>query len=472
MRILVVDDDRSVREVVTKALSEDGFDVLEAPDAETAIELARSTTFDIVFSDVRMRRLSGFDLLRVFKQELQLDAEIVLMTGHASVEAALEAVTAGAHDYIVKPFSIADLTAVAASIAERRRMLRAAPAELPEDEAPFADLVGRSAPMIDVFKEVGRVAPTDLSVLIQGASGTGKEVIARTIHAKSRMSGRPFVAVNCGALTESLLDSELFGYVRGAFTGAAADRPGLFEVADGGTILLDEVTETSAAFQVKLLRVLQEGEVRRVGSNSPVKIHVRVLATTNRDAEALADAGQFRVDLLYRLNAVTIKVPPLRERTGDIDLMVASFMKRFRPLGSQPLRISHDALERLREYHWPGNVRELRHTVQRLVALNKGGVISVMDLPEKILGATGMLDRLLTEASEAEPRGQKGPPEGDDGRRWPQLSDVEARYVDRVLHHTGGNQKSAAEILGVDRKTLARMVERHGLDLDAIRQAK
>ncbi len=264
MQILVVDDDRSVREMVCEVLRDDGFNVEAAPDGETAIEMGRSQAYDLVFCDVKMGKTSGFDVLRAFKEDVQPDADIILMTGHASLESALEAVRGGARDYIVKPFSIEELSSLARTAMERRKMVREAPAVV-EQPAEFADLIGRSAPMIEVFKTIGRVAMTDLPLLICGESGTGKEVIARTIHANSPRSSNPFVAVNCGALTETLLETELFGHVKGAFTGANTDRRGLFEEASGGTLLLDEVTETSPAFQVKLLRVLQENEVRRVG---------------------------------------------------------------------------------------------------------------------------------------------------------------------------------------------------------------
>jgi DNA-binding NtrC family response regulator len=355
-------------------------------------------------------------------------------------------------------------------------------AAVSEPSPEFADLIGRSAPMMEVFKTIGRVAMTDLPVLIGGESGTGKEVIARTIHAHSPRALKPFVSVNCGALTETLLETELFGHVRGAFAGAAGDRPGLFEEAGGGTLLLDEVTEASPTFQIKLLRVLQENEVRRVGSGVGTKVDVRVLATTNRDPEALVASGLFREDLLYRLNVISLRLPPLRERGGDVELMVHAFLTRYRPPGAPPLRIAPEALERLRTYSWPGNVRELRHTMQRLAVLTSGPVIRVADLPEKVRNTYGELDELLHEnpsqdvvgpAWEADHRrsartqGRVGD-EGD--TRWLPLSEIEHRYLVRVLYYTRGNKKRAAEILGVDRKTLSRMVERHAINVARIKR--
>jgi DNA-binding NtrC family response regulator len=483
MQILVVDDDRSVRDMVCEVLRDDGFNVAAAPDGETAIEMGRQQSFDLVFCDVKMGKTSGFDVLRAFKEDVQPDADIILMTGHASLESALEAVRGGARDYIVKPFSIEELSQLARTAMERRKLVREAATIVEEPTTEFADLIGRSTPMIEVFKTIGRVAVTDLPVLICGESGTGKEVIARTIHANSPRASHPFVAVNCGALTETLLETELFGHVKGSFTGAGSDRRGLFEEANGGTLLLDEVTETSPAFQVKLLRVLQENEVRRVGSNVPTKINVRILATTNRDPEALVGSGLFREDLLYRLNVISLRLPPLRERAGDIDLMISAFLSRYRQPDAPPIRIAPEALERLRSYSWPGNVRELRHTMQRLSVLSTGNVIRVSDLPEKIRNTHGELDELLHEnpsqdvvgpAWEVEAKPARGDaaakPVDDPDRTWLPLSELERRYLVRVLYYTKGNKKRAAEILGVDRKTLSRMVDRHAVNVARVKR--
>ena len=481
MQILVVDDDRSVRDMVTEVLKDDGFSVAAASDGETAIAMGRKQTFDLVFCDVKMGKSSGFDVLRAFKEEVQPDADIILMTGHASLETALEAVRGGARDYIVKPFSIEELSNLARTAMERRRLVReaAATAEPPPE---FADLIGRSAPMIEVFKTIGRVATTDLPVLVYGDSGTGKNVISRTIHGHSPRAAKPFVTVNCGALTETLLETELFGHVRGAFAGASADRAGVFEQADGGTILLDEVTETSPAFQLKLLRVLQENEVCRVGSNIPTRVDARILATTNRDPDALVASGLFREDLLYRLNVISLRLPPLRERNGDVELLVNAFLARYRPAGTPPLRVAPEAMERLRAYSWPGNVRELRHTMQRLAVLGSGTLLRVADLPEKIRNTYGDLDELLYEnpsqdvvgpAWEAEQRRTARvatKPAGEGDHAWLPLSEIEHRYLVRVLYYTRGNKTRAAEILGVDRKTLSRMVERHAINVARIKR--
>jgi DNA-binding NtrC family response regulator len=459
MQVLVIDDEQAVCDMISRILREEGFDTVSANDGATALEVARERDIDLVFSDVHMGGMSGLEVLRAMKEDLHLDAEVILMTGYGSLDAALEAVSHGARDYILKPFTTDDLVSIARSTAERRMRSRAADLTAGEE---VTSLIGRSQAMIEVFKTVGRVARTDLPVLICGESGTGKEVIARTIHARSDRASRPFAAINCGALTESLLDSELFGHTRGSFTGAMADHRGLFEQANGGTLLLDEVTETSPAFQVKLLRALQEGEVRRVGSSLSTRVDVRVIATTNRDPESLVATGHFRQDLLYRLNAVTISVPPLRGRADDVELMVFSFIRQFQSPAGPAVQITEEAVEALKRYHWPGNVRELRHTIQRLVALVPDNVITIEDLPVAIRTASGELEEVFDVAE------LSASTSGD--RRWPSLEEVEARYLARVLGHTGGNARRAAGILGVDRKTLSRMVQRSGIDIDRIRR--
>jgi len=465
MRILVVDDEQAVRELVRDVLVDDGYDVMEACDGQSAVELGRREQFNLVFCDVKMGRVSGFDVLRAFR-ELQPQAEVILMTGHGSLEAALEAVREGAVDYICKPFAIDDISAMARAAAERQRLRLEAPPEtvVQEQEPEWTGLIGRSPAMIEILKTVARIAPTNLPVLICGESGTGKEVIARTVHQNSLRANKPFVPVNCGALTETLLETELFGHVRGAFTGAQMPRRGLFEEADGGTLLLDEITETSPAFQVKLLRVLQENEVRRVGANVATRVNVRVLATTNKDPEALVAGGFFRQDLLYRLNVITLTLPPLRERREDIKLMIQSFINRYTQPGQPPVRVSPEAMRVLENYPWPGNVRELRHTIQRLTVLNSGGIIRLDDLPPKLRGGVESNGYHSTASASSHT-----PSLTDASGRLLTLAEVERRYLVQVLTETKGNKKRAAEIMGVDRKTLSRMVERHNVDVEKIK---
>jgi two-component system, NtrC family, response regulator AtoC len=479
MHVLVVDDDRAIRQLVNTALRVDGHEVLEAATGEAALELGRRRQFDLVLCDAKTSRANGYDVLRLFREELQPDADIILMTGQASMETALDAVRCGARDYICKPFSVDDLNGLARTAQERRQFLKESKVVSSASEA--IGIVGSSAPMQEVFKIVGRVAATDLPVLILGESGTGKGLVARALHAESPRASRPFVSVNCAALTDALLDVELFGHARDAFDGAKGDRPGLFEQANGGTVLLDEVVEASPAIQIKLARLLNEGVVQRSGSTEPLPVDVRVLATTNRDPEALVLSGHFRDDLLHRLNIVTIRLPRLRDRAADIEPLAAVFLARFAPPKSSSTRLSPEALDRLRAYAWPGNVRELRHTMQRL-ATSTQGTIRVSDLPEHIRNAHGDLDELLHEipgkdvvgpawTSSGASRPGLGP-ESEQGadRTWVPLSEIERRYLVRVLYHTRGNKKRAAEILEVDRKTLSRMVERHVINVARIKR--
>jgi two-component system, NtrC family, response regulator AtoC len=441
MRVLVVDDEDYIRELVSMAMTERGYDVHSASSGEEAVEIAAKADFDLVFCDVVMSGLSGFDVLRTFHERLKSEAEIVLMTGQASVEAAIEAVQHGANDYICKPFSISVLQAIASAVEQRRypsKLIEIQPVKGPQQE-----ILGNSPAMIEVVKTATRVAGTELPVMVCGESGTGKELVARLIHRKSKRADRPFVAVNCGALPDTLLESELFGHVRGAFTGADSVRRGLFEEADGGTLLLDEVTETSPAFQVKLLRALQEGEIRPLGSNSRKKVNVRVLAATNRDPKALVEAGSFRQDLLYRLQGVSITLPPLRERRDDIPTMAVAFLSQYNIKG-RSLSVSKDAMLALEWYNWPGNVRELKHVMQRVAALSNG-IIRLEDLPSEIVSTptvTSTLDDIVPDGS------------------LPSLEQLEANYLLKVLNAVGGNKSRAAQVMGVDRKTLYRMMDR------------
>lgn len=458
MHALVIDDEPQVRSFVGTVLGEDGWTVSEADSAEQAFEMMSDRDWSLVFCDVVMGGANGFQVLRRFKEELP-ETQIVLMTGYGTATGALDATAYGAYDYLLKPFGMDDLHSLLQALRERfnapQERQAKSKGEVANAYTSDINLIGRSQSFIETTKLVGRVAVTSLPVLITGESGTGKEVIARAIHKRSPRSIKPFVAVNCGAIPAELIESELFGHVRGAFTGADRERQGLFEEADGGTIFLDEITETSAAFQVKLLRVLQEGEVRRVGANRTQRVDARVIAASNRDVKKEVELGRFRQDLFYRLNAVTVYLPPLRERREDIFPLVNNFAGSIWKLNPRAC-FSKEVLRLLEQYPWPGNIRELENAVVRAVALS-GSVIRPEDLPEHIRNYQPALENI----------------EGDGSRiatecRSDELmtfSEMERRYVTRVLEHTRGNKQAAARILAVDRKTIERMVKRHSIPL-------
>jgi len=460
LQALVIDDESQVRDFVAEVLRDADWAVDEADSAERAFELLRERRYTLVFCDVMLSgSADGFTVLRRLTQE-QSEAHIVLMTGYGSAAGALDATAFGALDYLLKPFSFAEVQDVADAV--RRRVERQPRASVEAERAAYVhtsdlDLIGRSAAFVKVMKLVGRLAATNLPVLITGESGTGKEVVARAIHRRSARADKPFVAVNCGALPAELIESELFGHVKGSFTGAHADRVGLWEEANGGTVFLDEITETTPAFQVKLLRALQEGEIRRVGSNRTVYVDVRVIAATNRDPEPEVAEKRFRQDLFYRLNAVSLHLPPLRERREDIMPLARHFATRARPTGAPALHFSRDAAHVLENYAWPGNIRELENAVVRAAALCDN-TVRTDDLPERIREQHGA--EAANDSPASDIIGESGP---EQTTEWPTLAEVEGRYVARVLAHTGGNKQAAARLLNVDRKTLQRMIQRHHL---------
>jgi two-component system response regulator AtoC len=450
MQALVIDDDAQVRGFVSHVLGDNGWQVSQANSAEAAFEMLREQDWSTVFCDVVLGGADGFSVLKRFKDELP-KTKVVLMTGHGSAAGALDATAFGAYDYLLKPFSLEALQALSAALAEQEawisRPRQPAKKKSGEYESNI-DLVGRSSVFIEVMKQVGRVAGTNLTVLLTGESGTGKEVVASALHQRSKRADKAFVAVNCGAIPAELIESELFGHVRGSFTGADRDRRGLWEEADGGTVFLDEITETTPAFQVKLLRALQEGEIRRVGSNHTQKLDVRVVAASNRNVEDEVKAGRFRQDLFYRLNAVSIILPPLRERREDILPLTKCFAERANAKSS--VLFSPEALALLESYPWPGNIRELENAVVRAAAMCDGA-IRPQDLPDRIRDYEHqhLADQQLA------PSGIEAAEE------WVPLSLIEGRYVARVLAHTKGNKQAAARLLEVDRKTLDRMIKRH-----------
>jgi DNA-binding NtrC family response regulator len=441
-QILIVDDDAETCRLIAELIAAEDRDVVQAHTADTALEAARRERFDLVISDINLNAPeSGIDVLKAFKRA-NPSGEVLLISGFGTLDTAVEAVRAGAFDYISKPFNIAEVRA-----AVTRALARAGEPEAAEStrvDRPPEGIIGRSAPMLAVYKQIAYAADSAVPVLIMGESGTGKELVARAIHRHSRRSARPFVAINCGALTESLLESELFGHMRGSFTGAIGDRKGVFEQAHGGTVFLDEIGETSPAMQVKLLRVLQDGEVRPVGAQRSIQTDARVVAATNVDLERAAADQRFRQDLYYRLSVVVVRLPPLRERRDDIPQLIERFMSTASQRTGRPVSVSPEAVRALMAYRWPGNVRELENTIERLVVFSRGR-IEVQDLPETILAAPPLEERLFADL--------------------PTLDELERRYLVHVLGAVGGNRSRAAEALGIDRRTLYRMAERFGIDL-------
>ena len=442
--ILIVDDDRDTCQFIAELLAAPGRNIVYESNPVHALTIASHEPFDAVISDINLNASqSGLDILRAARQ-MNRRCQVVLISGFGTLETAIEAVREGAFDYISKPFNIAQVK----SVVERALSQSLVPAEAgqaPERAAP-AGLIGRTAAMLDVYKQIALAADAAMPVLVVGESGTGKELVAKAIHAHGQRASRPFVAVNCGAIAESLLESELFGHTRGSFTGAVSDTKGLFEQAQGGTILLDEIGETSPASQVKLLRTLEEGEVRPVGASRTVKIDVRVLAATNVELERAVAEGKFRQDLFYRLSVIVIRVPALRERRADIPLLVDAFLRNACSRAGRERRLSDPALETLLTHTWPGNVRELENTIERLVLFSPSTVIDVADLPP------GM---------DAQAPGT----EQDLFGGLPTLDALERRYLVHVLDSVKGNRTRAAEVMGIDRRTLYRMAERFSIDL-------
>ncbi len=449
---LVVDDEPQIRNFVADILREENWTVTSAASAEQAFDLLEDADFELVFCDVVMEKADGYEVLRRFSAE-QPQARVVLMTGRGSAAGALDATAIGAFDYLVKPFEVNDVINISDRVLEQLKLRSSSRSSTETDADPGyrsdIPLIGKSPAFVECLKMVGRVAPSTLPVLITGESGTGKEIVASAIHRRSPRADRSFVAVNCGAIPVDLIESELFGHSKGSFTGASAERVGLWEQADGGTIFLDEITETNPLFQVKLLRALQQGEVRRVGSNRTLKVDVRVIAATNRSIEAEVEAGRFRQDLMYRLNAVTISLPPLRERGQDIPLLAEHFAGQVRKRDANSLKFSKAALEQLKKYNWPGNVRELENTILHAVSM-ADDIVYPEHLPERVSSFEGTGAGGVSNAD-----GDLGA----DGEFLP-LAEMQAAYVRRVLSHTGGNKQAAARILNIDRKTLSRIISR------------
>jgi DNA-binding NtrC family response regulator len=440
-RVLVVDDDRVTRALLEEILAKEGYATDSADSGEAAVEkVKQSKDYDLVISDIRMGGKSGLDLLREIRA-LGAEIEIILITGFGSMETAMEAVREGAFDYVSKPFKIDEIKLAAKRAIHQRQVLRSGNLEeLSAVSAGPGRIVGRSRPMIEVFKLVAKVAANRSNVLVTGESGTGKELIARAIHAESARREKPFVPLNCAAIPEQLLESELFGHVRGAFTTAVADKPGLVEEANGGTLFLDEVGDLAVPLQAKLLRAIESQEVKRVGSNTTSRVDVRIIAATNKSLPEMVKEGTFREDLYFRLNVVTIETPALRDRKEDIPLLAEHFLAiQAAQNGKRVLGIAPETLELLVEYPWPGNVRELAHVIERAVALSGKPLLLADDLPPYM--------------------------RRESGKRLRSLDEVERDYILDVLMETRGNKQAAAQILHIDRKTLHRKMQAYKITL-------
>jgi DNA-binding NtrC family response regulator len=446
-KILVVDDDAVARDLLVEALQKEGYQVESAADGAEAIERGGQVRFDLVLTDIRMGEVSGIDVLRAFKEQSP-DTSIVLLTAFGCMEGAIDGIKRGAFDYLAKPFKKEEIQLVVRRSMEHARLLRenARFREELRERQEMSLLVGSSAPMLEIYKLVARVSATKSTVLLEGESGTGKELVARAIHANGPRRDRAFVPVNCAALPEALLESEMFGHEKGSFTGAIGLKHGLFEAAHEGTLFLDEIGDVGPALQVKLLRVIQEQEVRRVGGTAPLKVDVRIIAATNKDLSRLVKEGRFREDLFYRLNVVRMVLPPLRERREDIPMLAYHCLQKVTVGSGQPTRgFVPETIEALKRYHWPGNVRELENVIERAVSLAHGPLLLPGDLPE-----------FIREAGPA--------PAEEDGLMT--LDELEKRHLLKVLRETGGNKVKAAKILGIDRRTLYRMAQRFGLHLE------
>ena len=428
-KILAVDDSLDTLEVIQRNLTPEGYKVFTASSVNEAVNILETDSIDLVITDLKMPIVGGLDLIRHVRENLR-DVEIMMITGYPSIEGAVEAVKSGAEEYLVKPFTDKELLSAVQRMLEKLVRRRTTQSKNPLNNS--YGIIGDSKEMQDVFKQMKKAASTDVTIVISGESGTGKEIVARAVHYNSDRSSAPFVPVNCNAIPNNLLESELFGHVKGAFTGAKGSRAGFFQVADGGTIFLDEIGDASLSMQGKLLRVIQNKEIYMVGSSRTRKVNTRIIAATNKDLLSLMEKGIFREDLYYRINVINISLPALRERRNDILLLINHFLEKFSKEMDRPmLNISDDALRVLVNYQWPGNVRELENLIQRLVIITDGDFIHVTDLP-------ALMKFYVNQKKDVNRT----------------LADVEIEHIRHVLASVNGNKTKAAKVLGIDRKTL------------------
>ncbi|MBI4250980.1 MAG: sigma-54-dependent Fis family transcriptional regulator [Candidatus Tectomicrobia bacterium] len=447
--ILVVDDEERVRTLLARLLGEEGYHVASAASAEEALHELEGGSHDVVLTDLMMPGMSGLELLEEIRRG-HPETSVILVTAHGTVDSAVEAMRKGAFHYVCKPFKLDEVRIIvqrAIEESQTKHELAGLRREV-HQRFEFSNIIGKSKPIQEVFDLIRRVARSTSTVLIEGKSGTGKELVAKAIHYNSPRTSRPCDAINCSAITETLLESELFGHMKGSFTGAVASKKGLFEEAQGGTIFLDEIGEISAALQVKLLRVLQDHEIRRVGGNQPLKVDVRVIAATNRDLAEAVRQKEFRDDFYYRLNVVTIHLPSLKDRPEDIPILAQHFLAKYaKEAGSSVTQICKEAMRALLQYAWPGNIRELENVIERAITLGAEGEIRVEDLPDPLRREEegGRLDAIPVEMS---------------------MQDVEKAHIERVLRHTGGQVSQAARLLGIDRRTIYRKMQAYNIRKD------
>ena len=486
-RVLIVDDDNEIRYSLNRVLAARGFAVGEASSGEDGIEKAGGGEYDVIFLDNRMEGMSGLEALQHLRSSAP-EAMVIFMTAFGTTQTAIEAMKYGAFDYIIKPFELKRTLALTEKAVHARRDLQRSKT----DYAPILNsedykegIVGDSEPMQDVFKAIGQVATSDVTVMITGESGTGKELVARCIHQHSLRSAKPFMAVNCAAIPDNLIESELFGHEKGAFTGATQQRLGRFELCDGGTLFLDEIGDMALSTQTKILRALQEGEIQRVGGEGTIRVNVRMIAATNRDLEKLVEEKNFREDLYYRLNVMRIRIPSLRDRLTDVPALVDFMLQRLRKERKSRVKsISPEALKALQHYPWPGNVRELENAIQRSVVVAQGDTILKTDLPREIpqRAAPPVAAGTETDALPEDGEREAAEEELSEGTRdqlldrvyrrmrnageGPLLPLLEKEMARRALQETGGNQARASSILGITRATLRKRIETYGLGED------
>lgn len=450
-KILIIDDEKSIIDLLTIVFKKEGYSVLSSLSAPRGIDLIDKEDFDLILTDIKLPQMSGMDILRHVMDKTP-NTPVIMITAYGTLKQAVEAFKNGAVDYIVKPFDIEELKIIVAQGLEKRK-LKTENIKLKQqlkEKNRFENIVGKNKKMKQIYDLIEKITDSDSTILIGGESGTGKEIAARAIHFNSRRQERPFVSVNCGALPENLLESELYGHVKGSFTGAIANKKGMFETAEKGTIFLDEIGELSPMAQVKLLRTLQDKRIRRVGGNDEILIDVRIVAATNQDLKQRLDEGRFREDLFYRINVISFEMPPLRERKDDIPLLVTHFLEKYcTKTGSKMKRIAPEVFNIFESYAWPGNVRELENTIERIVAIEERETITIKSLPAELLNPRKKSNKDL----DLEP--------GFDLNKT--LDEISKQYVVRALDLSSGRLKEAGEILGVNYRSLRYLIEKHEL---------